>query len=50
MLMATLGLGLNDLPQPQPPGGQAPPKPKRSQSPPAVEGKMDGGCWLQGAG
>jgi len=40
----------NDLPQPQPPGSRAPPKPRSSESSGATENRRGGGCWLQGAG
>jgi hypothetical protein len=40
----------NDLPQPQPPGSQAPSRPRGSESPATAENRRDGGCWLQGAG
>src|ERR1035438_7425562 len=40
----------NALPQPQPPGSQAPTKPGSKQSPAPAENTMGGGCWLQGAG
>jgi hypothetical protein len=40
----------NDLPQPQPPGSQAPTKPGSSEFPLAAENGRAGGCWLQGAG
>jgi hypothetical protein len=36
----------NDLPQPQPPGGQAPTKLGGSEFAPASESGEDGGCWL----
>jgi N6-adenosine-specific RNA methylase IME4 len=40
----------NDLPQPQPPGSQAPPKRRSSESLATAENGRGGGCWLQGAG
>jgi hypothetical protein len=40
----------NALPQPQPPGYQAPRKPRSSESPQAAENGTGGGCWLEGAG
>jgi hypothetical protein len=40
----------NAPPQPQPPGSQAPPKPRSSESLATTENGRDGGCWLEGAG
>ena len=37
----------NALAQPQPPGGQAPTKPRSTESPAAAETIKAGGCWLE---
>lgn len=34
----------------QPTGSQAPTKPGSSQSPPSIENRRDGGCWLKRVG
>jgi len=39
----------NDLPQPEPPESPSSTKPESGESPPAVENRRAGGCWLQGA-